>query len=133
MDRIRAFQQRAINRLFDEDRLYRLCEAEVSGMRSAYGITEFFRTMHREVFREIESAREADPYRRSLQRTFIDKMGDLLKLEGDKYDRSDIKQHVRYLLRQVQLRTAKRTGDVKRDLHLADLHDRITEILDVKD
>jgi len=130
LDRIRKFQAGALGRLFDEERLYRLAEAEEAG--EEFGLSEVYRSTYNAIWSDLDGTGTIDPYRRNLQRAYIDQMAELMALEGDKYDQSDIKAQSRYTLQRILKKTATASGGSTRGIHLADVHARVREILDVE-
>jgi hypothetical protein len=131
VDRIRRFQSSALNRLFDEERLYRLCETDALADRTLFGLNEMFNTTHTAIWSDLDGAQPIDMYKRNLHRAYLDVMQDLLELENAKYDQSDIKAQVRYSLQRIMTKTARASGGSPREVHLADVHARVQEILDV--
>ena len=132
MDRMRNFQEGALRRMFSAERLYRLCEGEALRGADAYPLSEMFTTVTDAIWSELNSNAEIDIYRRNLQRAFVVAMKELLELDEEKYDQTDIKAYARHTLREIQRRISSRrhTSEAKR-VHLADISHRIQEILDV--
>ncbi|MDX1479806.1 MAG: zinc-dependent metalloprotease, partial [Saprospiraceae bacterium] len=132
MDRMRNFQEGALRRMFSAERLYRLCEGEALRGADAYPLSEMFTTVTDAIWSELNSNAEIDIYRRNLQRAFVVAMKELLELDEEKYDQTDIKAYARHTLREIQRRISSRrhTSEAKR-VHLADISHRIQKILDV--
>ncbi|MDX1409335.1 MAG: zinc-dependent metalloprotease, partial [Saprospiraceae bacterium] len=132
MDRMRNFQEGALRRMFNAERLYRLCEGEALRGDDAYQLSELFASVTDAIWSELNSDAEIDIYRRNLQRAFVASMGELLELDEEKYDQTDIKAYARHTLREIQRRINSRrhTSEEKR-VHLADIGHRIQQILDV--
>jgi hypothetical protein len=133
VDRIRRFQASALNRLFDDERLYRLCETDALGDQTMFGLAELFKTTHTAIWSDLDGVQPIDMYKRNLHRAYLDVMETLMGLEGDKYDQSDIKAQVRHSLKRILTRTERATGGTARDIHLADVHARVKKILDDRD
>ncbi|MEM9884776.1 MAG: zinc-dependent metalloprotease [Bacteroidota bacterium] len=134
IDRLRQLQVSTLNRLFQGERLNRLMEAEALNGKSAYTLLNLFEDTRKGIFSEIEKGSSIGPYRRNLQRAYVDKMKDLMALEEDKYDQTDIKAMARGTLMQIQKplkSAAKKQKDATTKYHLMDLKQRIGGILDV--
>ena len=135
MDRLRNLQVQTLNRLFDGDRLNRLSETEALHGSSAYRITDLFTDVHNGVWSELESRTQIDPFRRNLQRAYLDKMADLMEEEEAKYDQSDIKAVTRGMLDRLREDLKKSVGRQKDDIskfHLQDALARVEKILEGK-
>ena len=77
LDRIRTSQLRVLATLLAEPRITRLVEQEAVDGAAAYTPTEFFTDLRRAVWREIDATSvQIDPYRRNLQRAYLDAMSD---------------------------------------------------------
>ncbi|MEE2994336.1 MAG: zinc-dependent metalloprotease [Gemmatimonadota bacterium] len=136
MDRLRNLQVQTLNRLFDGDRLNRLSETEALHGSSAYRITDLFTDMQNGVWSELESRTQIDPFRRNLQRAYLDKMADLMEEEEAKYDQSDIKAVTRGMLDRLREDLKKSVGRQKDDIskfHLQDALARVEKILEGKE
>jgi hypothetical protein len=136
MDRLRNLQVQTLNRLFDGDRLNRLSETEALHGSSAYRITDLFTDVQTGVWAELESRTQIDPFRRNLQRAYLDKMADLMEEEEAKYDQSDIKAVTRGMLDRLREDLKKSVGRQKDDIskfHLQDALARVEKILEGKE
>jgi len=136
MDRLRNLQVQTLNRLFDGDRLNRLSETEALHGSSAYRITDLYTDVHNGVWSELESRTQIDPFRRNLQRAYLDKMADLMEEEEAKYDQSDIKAVTRGMLDRLREDLKKSVGRQKDDIskfHLQDALARVEKILEGKE
>ena len=80
VDRVRVRQTALLNALFQDARLNRLVEQEATVPAGrAYTLGDLFRDVRRGVFAEFSATRPAvDPYRRNLQRAFVEVMDRLL-------------------------------------------------------
>jgi hypothetical protein len=136
MDRLRNLQVQTLNRLFDGDRLNRLSETEALHGSSAYRITDLFTDVQNGVWSELESRTQIDPFRRNLQRAYLDKMAALMEEEEAKYDQSDIKAVTRGMLDRLREDLKKSVGRQKDDIskfHLQDALARVEKILEGKE
>ncbi len=127
MDQIRGLQGYALNLLFDDTRLRRMAENAALNGKEAYAPAELFDDVRKSVFRELKSEVTIDPYRRNLQRAFVDRMIQLIQLPGDANSQSDIKALARGALRFLKLdlgRNLIRWDRVSRQ-HVEDLTARI--------
>ena len=136
MERLRNLQVQTLNRLFDGDRLNRLSETEALHGSPAYRITDLFTDVQNGVWSELESRTQIDPFRRNLQRAYLDKMADLMEEEEAKYDQSDIKAVTRGMLDRLREDLKKSAGRQKDDIskfHLQDALARVEKILEGKE
>lgn len=134
MERLRNLQVQTLNRLFEGDRLNRLIEAKAVHGNKVYSCLELFKQTRTGIWAELAKGTNIDPFRRNLQRAYIHKMQELMKLEDAKYDQTDIKALARATLKQIQKDTQAALKSQKDELtlyHLQDVNDRIEEILEV--
>jgi hypothetical protein len=127
---IGGLQNYALRTLFNADRLNRMMENETLNGISAYRAVSLFDDTRRSVFKELISRQKIDPYRRNLQRAYIEQMGDLLALSGSQYELSDIKANALGTLEKLEheINHTKRRVDATSKLHLEDLLVRIDAI-----
>jgi hypothetical protein len=134
LERIRTSQLRVLSNVFAESRVGRLVEQEAVDGSSAYTPTEFFGDVRRAVWSELDAtAVKVDPYRRSLQRAYLDVMND--KINGRLASGSESRPLARSVLRALDTsaRTALlRATDRATRAHLQDVRDQIGRILDPK-
>jgi hypothetical protein len=131
MDQVRGLQSYALNLLFDGRRLTRMFENEALHGSSAYTAASLFKDTRNSVFSEVKSGKAIDPYRRNLQRAYVDRLGELMQLSGDNYNLSDIKALSRGTLSSLKSdlkKNAKKQGDEVSRYHLEDLAARIEMI-----
>ncbi len=136
VDRIRTLQVSTLNRLFQSDRLHRMMENEALNGNDAYKMLSLFNDTSKGIFAELNSKSKIDPYRRNLQRAYIDEMKDLMELKNSKYDQSDIKAMARGTLTTLHKRlekAAKKQDDTATQYHLEDLKKRTGIILGMKE
>jgi len=131
MDGIRNLQMRTLGAIFNPDRLNRLMEAEAMNGSEAFSMNDLFKGVTDGIFSEISSTGDIDPFRRNLQRGYIDQMETLMKLEGAAYSQSDIKAMARGYLKSVltTLNGSNYTNGINA-FHIEDLKARIQQILD---
>ena len=131
LDRIRTSQLRVLATLLAEPRIARLVEQEAIDGAAAYRPTEFFTDLRRAVWREIEGTSvQIDPYRRNLQRAYLDAMGDKVNRVNSE-SRSLARGELRALDTSVRAAIAKAADRTTR-LHLQDVRDQVARILDPK-
>jgi hypothetical protein len=131
LDRIRTSQQRVLATLLAESRINRLVEQEAVDGAAAYRPFEFFADLRRAVWREIDvAAVQIDPYRRNLQRAYLDAMSEKVnRISGE--SRPLARGELRSLDVSVRAAIAKAADRTTR-LHLQDVRDQIARILDPK-
>ena len=130
LSQIGGLQNYALSTLFNADRLNRMMENETLNGSAAYRASSLFDDTRKAVFSELESRKPIDPYRRNLQRAYIEQMGELLALSGSQYEQSDIKALAMGALEEVEhkIKHAKRKMDSTSKMHLEDLVLRIEAI-----
>jgi hypothetical protein len=132
LDRIRTSQQRVLATLLAENRINRLVEQEAVDGATAYRPTEFFTDLRRAVWREVDQASvQIDPYRRNLQRAYLDAMSDKVNSRVSGESRPLARGELRTLDVSVRAAIAKAADRATR-LHLQDARDQIARILDPK-
>ena len=125
-DRIRSLQSGTLQLLFNPERLVRMMENESLNGSDALKLSELFDFCSREVF-----AGSSDEYRRNLQRSYVDVLSGLLKLESDRYDQTDIKAYARGHLKKIMNSLSGGSDDIAR-FHADELKERIKQTLDPK-
>jgi hypothetical protein len=80
VERVRARQNAVLNTLFSDARLSRVAEAQATlPAGEAYTIADLFGDVRRGIFSELGTgAVTVDPYRRNVQRSFVDQMERLI-------------------------------------------------------
>ncbi len=132
LDRIRTSQQRVMATLLAESRINRLVEQEAVDGATAYRATEFFADLRRAIWREVDTASvQIDPYRRNLQRAYLDAMSDKVNSRVGGESRPLARGELRTLDASVRAAIAK-AADRPTRLHLQDVRDQIARILDPK-
>ncbi|MFY0594597.1 zinc-dependent metalloprotease [Roseivirga sp.] len=142
VNRIRTTQVSYLNRLLDATRAQRLIEAEAFKGRNTYTIYQLFADTRKGLFSELSSGAVIDTYRRNLQRAFVARLEFMMNNESSQFQarqvsisQSDIrpvvKAELKTLQRDVNSAMSKYSDRASR-LHLEDLKDRISNILDPK-
>jgi hypothetical protein len=131
LDRIRTSQLRVLATLLAESRIGRLVEQEAVEGANAYRPTDFYTDLRRAIWSEVDMAGvQVDPYRRNLQRAYLDAMGDKVNRTGSE-SRSLARGELRSLDTAVRTAIPKAADRITR-LHLQDVRDQIGRILDPK-
>jgi len=151
MDRIRRYQVGAVNTLLNPIRIGRLMEAEALANGSeVYTFTELLDDLRDGIWTELPRAQAIGPFRRNLQRGYIERLEYLMTEEAPTVSsffinfglapvdvsQSDIRAHVRGELNSLKTatsRAARQTNDNMTRLHLQDISMRIDDILDMDD
>ncbi|AUC16031.1 zinc-dependent metalloprotease [Tenacibaculum sp. SZ-18] len=150
-ERIRTLQVRTLNRILKPGRMVRLVENETLNSRKAYTLLEMMNDLRRGVWKELYTANKSvDPYKRNLQRAYLDRMDFLLnkaknqrgtnnggyfKQTGVNINQSDIKPVVRGELKRLKLDIQRNIAASRNTItryHFQDAVDRINTILDPK-
>jgi hypothetical protein len=131
LERIRSSQLRVLTTLLAEGRIARLVEQEAVDRAAAYRPTEFFADLRQAVWSELATAAVTiDPYRRNLQRAYLDAMSEKVNRTSGE-SRPLARGELRSLdasVRAAMIKAADRTTR----LHLQDVRDQIARILDPK-
>lgn len=135
LDRVRLAQQMMLSQLMSSARFGRLVEQEAMDGDKAYRPVDFLADIRKGVWGELNgtAAIKMDAYRRNLQRAYLDLMGD--KLNGRAPVTDDQRPFIRGELRALSADVTKalvRTTDRASRMHLEDVRDQITKILDPK-
>ena len=72
IERVQNLQTRSLNALLDEDRLKRMVSNEQVNGKEAYSALELMEDLRKGIFSELYTGRNADAYRRNLQRSYVD-------------------------------------------------------------
>ena len=127
VDRISNLHSYGLRILFNTDRLNRMTENESLNGNAAYTVFELFEDTRKSIFTDNNGG---DVYKRNLQRLYIDKMKDILEMENQDVEVSDIKSAARatlYSLRKSM--KAKKKFTNMQQMHVRDLKIRIDEVL----
>lgn len=131
-NRLRGFQGRFLGMMFQPDRLSRMTEAEATLGSNAYSMIEMFDDVKDGVFSELRTGSKVDPYRRALQRAYVDRMEELMEMEDAKYSQTDIQAVARGTLSNLEREIksgVNRQVEKMSKYHLEDLSERISKIL----
>lgn len=145
--RLLAAQRGVLTTLLDRARLTRLEEQESLLGDKAYPISQLLLDLRGGIFNDLQRpGSRVDPYRRNLQRAYVELLGNLLNqpptlsvafgglgfsiLPVNTSD--DTRGAVRAELKAIQTLTAKPSQDKAAKAHLDDLKDQIARILDPK-
>lgn len=133
MDRIRGLQVGTLGRLLRSSTLNRLIEQEALNGSQAYSMLEMLNDTRNGIFSELKSGARIDPFRRNLQRGYVDRMADLLKSDESDVVQTDIRAVVRAQLEMIRKdaeKAAKRQRDSLSKYHLQELAVRIDALLE---
>ncbi|TVR52673.1 MAG: DUF5117 domain-containing protein [Gemmatimonadales bacterium] len=130
-DRIRQLQVGGLNQVLNVDRMKRVIEQEALGVDDPYPLTELMDDLRTAVWRELAAGAPIDPFRRNLQRAYLERMEWLM--EHEDAVRTDIVPQARGQLVAVRSQiqgAVGRTVDPASRLHLEDMAARIDAILE---
>ena len=134
LNRIRTSQLRVLTSLVSGPRIARLVEQEALDGAAAYRASDLLADVRKGIWRELEAASvRIDPYRRNLQRAYLDVMSDKINSRQAATDegRSLARGELRALQQSVRGALVKAT-DRETRFHLEDVRDQIAKILDPK-
>ena len=148
VDRIRVNQVRTLNNILDFGRMGRMIENEALHGNKAYSLTQMMTDLRRGIWSELYSQENIDPYRRNLQRAYLDRLEYLMTESQEavsplmrrysnqtrvQVSQSDIRAVVRAQLRNLKQTISNQSSASKNRItryHLQDIVDRIDQILD---
>ncbi|WP_166975681.1 zinc-dependent metalloprotease [Rhodocaloribacter litoris] len=148
VERVRRLQVGVVELVLDPQRLARMIEAEALPGGDPYPCLEMLTDLRRGIWRELERGEAIDPYRRNLQRGYLERLEYLMTEEVTpppaafrefvgftpvKVSQSDIRALARgelQALRGEVQRARSRTTDRMTRLHLDDVLARIDDILE---
>ncbi len=133
MDRIKSLQSRNLNILFNKDRMNRLIENEALTGSDAYSLSSLFTDTKKSIFSNYKALAQ-DPYKRNLQRVYVDKLESLMESDDADIKQTDITAFARATLRSIasDIKISKKMNSAG-DMHLYDIKSRIEKALDSED
>ena len=148
MERLRRRQVGVLNNILEPNRMGRLIESRARYGDQAYGLGDMMEDLREGVWSELSSGSEIDPFRRNLQRGYIERMEWLMTEEPEPptgflaqflgapvvdVSQSDIRPFVRGELNRLKAdvqSALRRRLDTPTQYHLEDAVARIDRILD---
>lgn len=134
LSRVLTLQRSVLTALLNAARLARLEEQEALDGPQTYKPTEFLADLREGLFGELSlAAPKISPYRRNLQRAYLDMLDERLNPRTGSVAADDTKALFRGELRSIDALAAARmsvAGDRITGLHLREMRDRIAQILD---
>ena len=128
LDRIKGVQTYGLKNALSESRQKRLIESHTLNPLG-YGLTDLYAELKAGVFAEIYTGSSIDPFRRNLQKVFVDAM--LNQLSGNVSSTTDIQSLTLYTLKELQKdleKAAKKQSDTLTKAHLEDLANRLEKV-----
>jgi hypothetical protein len=147
LNRVREAQVRVLERVLDPQRMARVLETEAMADSEVYTLGAVFSDLREGLWTELDDGEAIDPFRRNLQRGYLEHMDHLMEAEVEApppqwrefidftpvdVAQSDIRAYVRHelqTLRDEVERARRRVGDERTQMHLDDVLARITRIL----
>ena len=147
LERIRKIQEDNLNKILDFSRLGRIIENKLINGNQAYSLIEFINDLERGIWSEIRTNKAITLYRRSLQKSYLERIDYLINTKEDeikgmdkytlrrtkvKINQSDIVSILRGKLEELQLNVKKaiaKQTDQESKYHLKDIYNRISQIL----
>lgn len=133
VERIQLLQGRHLRSVMDPELLNRVIEDEAFRGDEAYTFSEMLEDLRNGIWAEINAGDSIDPYRRNLQRTYVQAIHDLMDSDDSEVNISDIKPMLRDELRilgdQIEDSLNGSPDRITR-VHLRDISERIDDILD---
>lgn len=150
VDRLRRLQLGTLNNILEPRRLQRVIESEARLGKAAYTLPELFGDVRKGVWTELATGAAIDPYRRVLQRGYLERLEYLMTQEpapippqfarfivttNVDVSQSDIRAIARAELETLKVQAAAaalKSTDAVTKAHLKDVQARIAHILDPK-
>jgi len=136
LNRVLTLQRSVLTSLLSPARMTRLQEQQALDGNVAYRPVEFLADLRQGIFTELNSASPViDPYRRNLQRAYLDMLDERLNPRSGSAPSDDTRALFRGELRAIDSWIAGRIAaatDRSTQFHLRDMRDRIAQILDPK-
>ena len=133
IERVQTLQGRHLLSVMNPARMNRVIEDEAFRGNEAYTLAEMLEDVRTGIWSELDSGSSIDPYRRNLQRTYIQGIHNLMESESSSINLSDIKPMLRDELRLLGESVESSIGsapDRITRVHLQDVQSRIENILD---
>jgi len=133
IERIKRLQGRHLVRMMDADRMNRLIEDESFRGDNAYKLTEMLQDLRAGIWSELDGEEAIDPYRRNLQRIYLQQVKQMMESDDSDVDVSDIKPLLRDELDILSNKIAEsqqNRRDRMTETHLRDIQNRISSIID---
>jgi hypothetical protein len=134
LNRVRSNQQRILGTLLQPARLQRMIEQEALDGPAAYRPVDFLADLRKGLWSELDTVQvNIDPYRRNLQRVYLDMIND--RLNGTNPVNDDQRAYYRGELRSLTASinaALPKAANRQTRLHLEDAKDDIARILDPK-
>ena len=130
IERINAVQTRTLNNLLSTSRMQRMIENESLNGNDAYALTSMMRDLRNGVWKELNTGKNIDTYKRNLQRAHVNRLAYLMTSTSN----SDIKAISRAELTTLKNLVRSRIGsrNAITNIHLRDMAEQINAILDPK-
>ncbi|WP_405292522.1 zinc-dependent metalloprotease [Algibacter sp. Ld11] len=130
IERINAVQARTLNNLLSTSRMQRMIENESLNGNDAYALTSMMRDLRNGVWKELNTGKNIDTYKRNLQRAHVNRLAYLMTSTSN----SDIKAISRAELTTLKNLVRSRIGsrNAITNIHLRDMVEQINAILDPK-
>jgi hypothetical protein len=130
IERINSVQTKSLNSILSTSRMQRMIENESLNGNDAYKLTSMMRDLRTGIWKELNTGKNIDTYKRNLQRAHVSRLESLITSKSS----SDIKAISRAEL--VTLRNLVRSRIGSRNaitnIHLKDMVEQINHILDPK-
>lgn len=123
-------QEMVLSELVSTNTLNELISIENMYGYEAYGLLDYFNDLDKCIWRELEGFEAVEPYRRTLQRSYTEKLIEILDPYKKSY--SDVAPVVKEQLRNLRTRiepAIRKTRDPITKYHLMHIKDRIDETL----
>ena len=128
LERVQSAQAGALQILLDPDRLRRMAEAEAMG-ENTYAPAAMLADLRQGIWKELDSGAPIDAYRRNLQRSYLQQMGQLIAGDAASDARAYARGELVTLQESIQ-EALSQLEDRSTRLHLKDVMVRIEDMLE---
>jgi hypothetical protein len=132
---IEDLQVQVLNKLLDMSKINEILANQRQFGAKAYSLVDYMATIHKGIWKDLNSGKPIDPYRRGLQKSYVGAMQDILGSNKPAVTETDVYSIARAdfirLLSEIHSAIPGQTDDLSR-YHLLDLEVRIKNTLEAK-
>lgn len=132
---IEDLQVKALNSLMDYDKMGKILANQIQFKEQAYSVEQYLAALHKIIWRELPTGNVSDPYRRSLQKSYIANLQNVLLSNVPAMTETDIftlcRSDMALLRSELHKTLAKATNEASKR-HFSDLISRIDKTMDAK-
>ena len=127
LNKTTKFQKSAINILFIKSRIDRMIDNEILNGSNSYTVLSMITDLRKGIWSELYSKKSIDHYRRNLQRTYINKLKEVVE-KSESSDLIPIVKEELKIIKKDAKKALKSTSNTLTKYHLKDIIDKIDNI-----